>query len=119
VLEALRETADCSAKRAHLFTICRLSFDLQLVGRAVYGIGMKNLRSACGQLGLEPSKILSREETLREYPLWNFLASRGVEYYDGQFDDSRLGVESGSNNFDLAAAAVTTCLSALLSNRTI
>src|SRR5690606_27418114 len=58
-----------------------------------YGIGMKLYDHMAGKLGLSPSRILSREETLRYLPnLEPEGLQQGILYYDGQFDDSRLAV---------------------------
>ena len=58
-----------------------------------YGIGLKVYDLMAGKLGLGPSKILSREETLEKIPTLEPEGLRGgIEYYDGQFDDSRLAI---------------------------
>lgn len=58
-----------------------------------YGIGLKIYDRLAGKLGLHPSRILSREETLRRIPtLEQHHLLRGVSYYDGQFDDARLAI---------------------------
>jgi len=58
-----------------------------------YGIGLKVYDLMAGKLGLGPSKMLSREETLERIPTLEPEGLRGgIEYYDGQFDDSRLAV---------------------------
>ena len=70
---------------------------------------MKIYDRLAGKLGLSPSKVLSREETLRRIPtLEPSGLQRGVEYYcdDGQLDDSRLAVNLAQTIFDLGGAAV-------------
>ena len=58
-----------------------------------YGIGMKVYDRLAGQWGLEPSRSLTREETLQLIPtLEPEGLLGGVRYYDGQFDDARLAV---------------------------
>ncbi len=58
-----------------------------------YGVGMKLYDLLAGKLGLGPSKVLSREETLRMLPNVESKGLRnGVIYHDGQFDDARLAV---------------------------
>jgi glycerol-3-phosphate dehydrogenase len=58
-----------------------------------YGAGMKLYDLLAGRLGLGPSKILSREETLARLPNIEAKGLRnGVIYYDGQFDDARLAI---------------------------
>lgn len=58
-----------------------------------FGIGLKMYDLLAGKLNLEKSSILSREETIARIPnieTENLLG--GVEYFDGQFDDSRLAI---------------------------
>jgi glycerol-3-phosphate dehydrogenase len=58
-----------------------------------YGIGLKVYDWMAGSLGLGPSRLLSREETLQLAPTLNAEGLRGgVLYYDGQFDDARLAI---------------------------
>ncbi|MFW5834981.1 MAG: glycerol-3-phosphate dehydrogenase/oxidase [Pseudomonadota bacterium] len=58
-----------------------------------YGVGMKLYDLLAGRLGLGPSKVLSREETLARLPNVEPKGLRnGIVYHDGQFDDSRLAV---------------------------
>jgi glycerol-3-phosphate dehydrogenase len=58
-----------------------------------YGIGLKVYDWMAGSLGLGPSRLLSREETLELAPTLNAEGLRGgVLYYDGQFDDARLAI---------------------------
>lgn len=56
-----------------------------------YGIGLKLYDALARNLGIAPSRILNREETLSFVPGINSVGLRGgVEYWDGQFDDTRL-----------------------------
>lgn len=58
-----------------------------------YGVGMKLYDMLAGKLGLGPSKLLSREETLKRLPNVESKGLKsGVIYHDGQFDNSRLAV---------------------------
>src|SRR5262245_38025170 len=58
-----------------------------------YGIGMKVYDQLAGELGLEKSRWLSREETIERIPtIEQEDLDGGVIYYDGQFDDARLAV---------------------------
>lgn len=58
-----------------------------------YGIGLKVYDLLAGKLGLGPSKILSKEETINRIQNIEPNGLRGgVVYYDGQFDDSRLAI---------------------------
>jgi len=58
-----------------------------------YGIGLKVYDMLAGRLGLGPSRLLSREETLERLPTLEPDGLRGgVIYYDAQFDDARLAI---------------------------
>lgn len=58
-----------------------------------YGVGMKLYDMLAGKLGLGPSKVLSREETLKRLPNVESKGLKsGVIYHDGQFDDARLAI---------------------------
>jgi glycerol-3-phosphate dehydrogenase len=58
-----------------------------------YGIGIKIYDMLAGKLGLEPSRSLSKKETLKSIPTLESKGLRGgIIYYDGQFDDSRLAI---------------------------
>ena len=67
-----------------------------------YGIGMKVYDVLAGKLGLEPSRQLSKRETLEQIPT---LEAKdlvgGVMYYDGQFDDARLATNLAQTVWDL------------------
>jgi len=106
VLEALRERGLLHRNAPHI--VHHLSF---IVPRykwwegPFFGIGMKVYDALAGKLNLSPSKILSREETLRRIPNIepeNLLG--GVEYFDGQFDDSRLAITLAQTATDHGAA---------------
>ncbi len=58
-----------------------------------YGIGLKIYDWMAGSLGLGPSRLLNREETLELAPTLDGEGLRGgVLYHDGQFDDARLAI---------------------------
>ncbi len=58
-----------------------------------YGIGLKLYDALAGKLGIEKSRTLSREETLKAIPTLEPKGLRGGSiYYDGQFDDARLAI---------------------------
>jgi glycerol-3-phosphate dehydrogenase len=58
-----------------------------------YGIGLKVYDWMSGSLGLGPSQLLSREETLQRAPTLDAEGLKGsVLYHDGQFDDARLAI---------------------------
>jgi glycerol-3-phosphate dehydrogenase len=108
VLEALRERGLLCENAPHL--VHHLSFIVPIYTwweGPFYGIGMKIYDRLAGKLGLVPSKILSRKETLRRIPtLEPSGLQRGVEYYDGQFDDARLAVDLAQTIFDLGGTAI-------------
>jgi glycerol-3-phosphate dehydrogenase len=108
VLEALRERGLLCENAPHL--VHHLEFIVPIYSwweGPFYGIGMKIYDRLAGKLGLSPSRILSREETLKLIPTLepNGL-QRGVSYYDGQFDDSRLAVNLAESIFDLGGVAI-------------
>ncbi len=108
VLEALRERGLLCENAPHL--VHHLSFIVPIYSwweGPFYGIGMKIYDRLAGKLGLKPSEVLSREETLRRIPtLESSGLQRGVEYYDGQFDDARLAVNLAQTVFDLGGSAI-------------
>jgi glycerol-3-phosphate dehydrogenase len=108
VLEALRERGLLCENAPHL--VHHLSFVVPIYSwweGPFYGIGMKIYDRLAGKLGLSPSEVLSREETLKRIPtLEPEGLQRGVSYYDGQFDDSRLAVNLAQTIFDLGGVAV-------------
>jgi glycerol-3-phosphate dehydrogenase len=58
-----------------------------------YGIGLKIYDKMAGKLGLGPSQLLSRDETLALAPTLDPKDLKGgVLYHDGQFDDARLAI---------------------------
>ncbi|MFZ4682988.1 MAG: FAD-dependent oxidoreductase, partial [Terrimicrobiaceae bacterium] len=108
VLEALRERGLLHRNAPHI--VHHLSF---IVPRykwwegPFFGIGMKVYDALAGKLNLSPSKILSREETLKRIPNIepeNLLG--GVEYFDGQFDDSRLAITLAQTAADHGATLI-------------
>lgn len=72
-----------------------------------YGVGLKVYDLLAGKLGLGPSKMISREETIDLIQNVEPEGLRGgVIYYDGQFDDSRLAVNLAQTVFDLGGLAI-------------
>ena len=108
VLEALRERGLLCENAPHL--VHHLEFIVPIYSwweGPFYGIGMKIYDRLAGKLGLSPSRVLSREETLKQIPtLEPSGLQRGVSYYDGQFDDSRLAVNLAQTLFDLGGVAI-------------
>jgi glycerol-3-phosphate dehydrogenase len=108
VLEALRERGLLHRNAPHL--VHHLSF---VVPRykwwegPFFGIGLKVYDALAGRLNLAASKVLSREETLSRIPNIepeNLLG--GIEYFDGQFDDSRLAITLAQSAVDHGACAL-------------
>ena len=108
VLEALRERGLLCENAPHL--VHHLEFIVPIYSwweGPFYGVGMKIYDRLAGKLGLSPSRVLSREETLKLIPTLEPAGlQRGVSYYDGQFDDSRLAVNLAQSIFDLGGVAV-------------
>ncbi|MGC1479181.1 MAG: glycerol-3-phosphate dehydrogenase/oxidase [Chthoniobacterales bacterium] len=107
VLEALHERGLLCQNAPHL--VHHLPFIVPIYSwweGPFYGIGMKIYDRLAGKLGLKPSAILSREETLERIPtLEPEGLQRGVLYYDGQFDDSRLAISLARTIFDQGGLA--------------
>jgi glycerol-3-phosphate dehydrogenase len=58
-----------------------------------YTVGLKMYDLMAGKFGLGPSRHISREETIKALPTVDRNGLRGgIEYYDGQFDDTRMVV---------------------------
>jgi glycerol-3-phosphate dehydrogenase len=108
VLEALRERGLLCENAPHL--VHHLEFIVPIYSwweGPFYGIGMKIYDRLAGKLGLNPSQVLSREETLKQIPTLEPAGLQsGVSYYDGQFDDSRLAVNLAQTVFDLGGVAI-------------
>ncbi len=108
VLEALRERGLLHRNAPHL--VHHLSFIVpryQWWEGPFFGIGMKVYDALAGRLNLAPSKILSRQDTLARIP--NIEPEKllgGVEYFDGQFDDSRLAITLAQSAEDHGACVL-------------
>lgn len=111
VLEALRERGRMAQNAPHLvhdqaFVIPNYSW----WEGPFYGIGMKVYDQLAGKLGLSPSKVLSKKETVELIPtVEQDRLVGGVRYHDGQFDDSRLAVNLAQTAEELGAAMVNYC----------
>jgi glycerol-3-phosphate dehydrogenase len=111
VLEALRERGRLAKNAPHLvhsqaFVIPNFSW----WEGPFYGIGMKVYDQLAGKLGLEPSRHLSREETIEAIPtIEQEHLVGGVIYYDGQFDDSRLAINLAQTADENSAAVINYC----------
>src|SRR6185436_16792191 len=67
-------------------------------------IGLKVYDLLAGELGLEPSRHLSRKQTLKAIPTIERKGLRGgALYYDGQFDDARLAITLAQTAADQGA----------------
>jgi glycerol-3-phosphate dehydrogenase len=73
-----------------------------------YGVGLKLYDVLAGRLGLGPSQLLSKEETLRHIPTVETDGLRGgVIYHDGQFDDARLAISLALTLADLGGVPIS------------
>lgn len=95
VVEALKERGLLAANAPHL--VHDLGFVIPTYkwwDGPFYGVGLKVYDTLAGRLGLGPSRVLGREETLERIPTIETEGLiGGVLYHDGQFDDARLAVE--------------------------
>jgi glycerol-3-phosphate dehydrogenase len=94
VLEALHERGLLRKNAPHL--VKNLAFvipNYEWWSGPFYAVGMKVYDMMAGKLGLGPSEMISKEETIEAIPNIRTNGLRGgVIYYDGQFDDSRLAI---------------------------
>lgn len=108
VLEALRERGLLLRNAPHL--VHDLAFVLPVYDwweGPFYGAGLKLYDALAGRLGLHPSRLLSREETLQRIPTLEPERLRGgVVYHDAQFDDARLAVTLARTLVDLGGTAI-------------
>ncbi len=114
VLEALRERGRLAHNAPHL--VRDLTFVIPNYSwweGPFYGVGMKVYDQLAGRLGLNPSRQLSREETVALIPTveTNRLVG-GVVYHDGQFDDARLAVDLAQTADTLGAVVLNYCAAA-------
>ncbi|MFN7560657.1 MAG: glycerol-3-phosphate dehydrogenase/oxidase [Prosthecobacter sp.] len=94
VLEALRERGLLVRNAPHL--VHSLPFVIPSYHwweGPFYGIGLKMYDALAGQLGLQPSRYLTRDEIIECLPtLETEGLDGGIVYHDGQFDDARLAI---------------------------
>jgi glycerol-3-phosphate dehydrogenase len=92
VMEALKERGYLRRNAPHL--VHDLAFvvpNYDWWEAPFYGIGLKVYDLLAGRYGFGPSKLLSKEETLKRIPNIRREGLRGgIIYHDGQFDDARL-----------------------------
>lgn len=108
VMEALRERGRLHRNAPHL--VHALPFvipNYHWWEGPFYGIGMKVYDQLAGELGLEKSHWLSREETVARIPtIEQKDLAGGVIYHDGQFDDARLAVTLARTASELGAVVL-------------
>jgi len=108
VLEALHERGLLIQNAPHL--VHNQSFivpNYDWWGGPFYGIGLKVYDILAGKLGLGPSELLSKEETIERIPNIELEGLRGgVIYYDGQFDDSRLAINLAQTIVDYGGTPI-------------
>lgn len=111
VMEALKERGILRNNAPHLVS------DLEFIVPSYdwweapfYGVGLKLYNILSGKYGFGPSKMLSRDETLRRLPTINRDRLRGgVVYYDGQFDDARLLINMVATAAEQGATLINYC----------
>jgi len=84
----------------------------------LYTIGLTVYDLLAGKLSLGRSKHISKSETLQRISLINpKKISAGVVYYDGQFDDSRLAINTLQSASEMGAIVLNYCaVNALVKN---
>ena len=94
VIEALKERGIMRKNAPHL--VRDMSFVIPSYDwwtSPFYGLGLKIYDMMSGKLGLGPSTILDRKETISLIPNVNKKGLKGgVIYQDGQFDDARMAI---------------------------
>ena len=94
VIEALRERGIMLKNAPHL--VRNMSFIIPTYdwwNTPFYGIGLKIYDLMAGKLGLGPSQMLSKTETIEKIPNVNQKElNGGIIYHDGQFDDARMAI---------------------------
>lgn len=108
VLEALKERGIMKRNAPHL--VKDMSFVIPFYdwwNSPFYGLGLKVYDMMAGKLGLGPSTLLNREETIDLIQNVNQDGLRGgVIYHDGQFDDSRMAITLAHTATDLGATLI-------------
>jgi glycerol-3-phosphate dehydrogenase len=111
VTEALRERGILCKNAPHL--VKNLSFvvpNYKWWEGPYYGIGLKVYDWMAGSLGLGPSKLLSKDETLELAPTLDAEGLRGgVLYHDGQFDDARLAIDLATTAASQGGVLINYC----------
>ena len=108
VMEALKERGLLKKNAPHL--VKNQSFvipNYKWWENPFYGVGLKVYDWMAGSLGLGPSQLLNKEETLALAPNLDQDGLRGgVLYHDGQFDDARLAIHLAMTAADHGAVVI-------------
>src|SRR6187401_414644 len=108
VMEALKERGLLKKNAPHL--VKNQSFvipNYKWWENSFYGVGLKVYDWMAGSLGLGPSQLLNKEETLALAPNLDEDGLRGgVLYHDGQFDDARLAIHLAMTAADHGAVVI-------------
>ncbi|MCW3788199.1 glycerol-3-phosphate dehydrogenase/oxidase [Plebeiibacterium sediminum] len=108
VLEALKERGIMRKNAPHL--VHDQSFIVPVYDwweGPFYGVGLKLYDLLAGKLGLGPSKLLSKEETIEHIPTIEQEGLKGgVIYHDGQFDDARMLVNLAQTAYKQGATII-------------
>jgi glycerol-3-phosphate dehydrogenase len=111
VIEALKERGIMRKNAPHL--VQDLSFVIPSYdwwNSPFYGIGLKIYDMMAGNLGLGPSTLLSRQETIDLIPNVKKKGLRGgVIYHDGQFDDARMAISLAQTAENHGASLINYC----------
>lgn len=111
VMEALKERGLLLQNAPHL--VKNLKFIIPTYrwwARPFYTVGLKVYDMMSGKLGLGPSVLLSKEETLKALPnIQEDQLEGGVIYHDGQFDDSRLAINLAQTLVENGGTAINYC----------
>jgi len=111
VIEALKERGIMRKNAPHL--VQDLSFVIPSYdwwNSPFYGIGLKIYDMMAGNLGLGPSTLLDRDETIDLIPNVKKKGLRGgVIYHDGQFDDARMAISLAQTAENHGASLVNYC----------
>ncbi len=111
VIEALKERGIMRKNAPHL--VQDLSFVIPSYdwwNSPFYGIGLKIYDMMAGNLGLGPSTLLDREETIDLIPNVKKKGLKGgVIYHDGQFDDARMAISLAQTAENHGASLINYC----------
>jgi len=108
VFEALKERGLMFQNAPHL--VHNQSFVIPIYdwwGGPFYKVGLKVYDFMAGKLGLNPSKRISKEETIKALPTIEKTDLRGgLIYYDGQFDDARMAISLAQTCVDYGGTVI-------------